>query len=209
MLGATDIPNRGVDDRREAVAIYERKLAAAKKQRDALLLDMRKASARADAGDKPARLEVASLSKQDLAVGRLVSSIEMQLAEAKKWLAMAVDQAAMVEAKRAGADAATVPRDKLFETMCPDGRVVRHRAESLDALRKALLPNYVVRGQIFGADADGNGGFTAPISSSAPTIMESLLDAFGDQLLAWLAERGIIGSDKTVVVLPANGRELQ
>jgi hypothetical protein len=172
------------------------------------LLDIRKASAAVDAGDRRAVFTQGALNKENVAAGRLVLSIEGQIAEARKRVDMAENQAATVEAKRASVDAAAVPRDKLFETACPDGRVVRHRAESLDALRKALLPNYVVRGQIFGADADGKGGFVAPIGSSAPTIMTSLLDAFGDQLLAWLASRGIIGSDKqTVVVLPANNRE--
>jgi hypothetical protein len=48
---------------------------------------------------------------------------------------MAETQAATVEAKRASVDAAAVPRDKLFETVCPDGRKVRHHHHSLEALR--------------------------------------------------------------------------
>lgn len=51
-----DITNRGVEDRRETVVLYEAKLAAAKKQRETLLIDMRKASARADGGDRPGAL---------------------------------------------------------------------------------------------------------------------------------------------------------
>jgi hypothetical protein len=37
--------------------------------------------------------------------------------------------------------------------------------------------------------------------------MKALLAAHGDELMEFLAERGVIGSDKTVVVLPENGRE--
>jgi hypothetical protein len=47
-----------VEERREAVALYEGKLAAVKKQRDVTLIDKRVASARADKGDQPARMEV-------------------------------------------------------------------------------------------------------------------------------------------------------
>jgi hypothetical protein len=39
--------------------------------------------------------------------------------------------------------------------------------------------------------------------------MKALLESEGDELLEWLAARGIVGSDKTVVVLPSNNRELQ
>jgi hypothetical protein len=47
---------------------------------------------------------------------------------------MAVDQAATVALKQAQSDAAAVPRDKLFETICPDGRKVRHRHTGLGFL---------------------------------------------------------------------------
>jgi hypothetical protein len=150
-----DIANRGVDDRRETVALYEAKLAAAKKQRETLLLDMRKASARADAGDRPARFELASLSKQDLAVGRLVLSIEAQLDKAKKWLAMAVDQAATVAARRAQSDA--VFGDRLFEVEAPDGRRVRHRYATADGLQKMLQSGYKVVAEVFGAGIEWQG----------------------------------------------------
>ena len=116
---------------------------------------------------------------------------------------MAETQAATAAAKRASADAGTVLNDRLFEVVTPDGRKVRHRHASAGALQKVLQPGYRVVAEVFGAGIDGKGGFVVPIGSSAPTIMTSLLDAFGDQLLAWLASHGI----KTVTEgAKANGR---
>jgi hypothetical protein len=191
-FGAVDIPTHSGESLRNGLNALESKLAAAKAQRDQILIDVRKASAAADMGDQRARFAQGGLNKEDAAAGRLILSLEAQVTEARKRLAMAMNQVAVIEAKSRAADMAAIDTGlKFFEVTTPDGREVRHRAESLDALRKALLPNYVVRGQIFGADADGKGGFMAPIGSSAPTIMTSLLDAFGDQLLAWLASRGV------------------
>jgi hypothetical protein len=183
-----DIANRGVDDRRETVAIYEAKLAAAEKQRATILIDKRKASAAADMGDQRARLALVGLNKQDAAVGRLVLSIEAQLDEARKWLAMAVDQAATAAAKRASVDAAAVLCDRLFEVETPDGRKVRHHHATADSLQKMLQPGYKVVAEVFGAGIDGNGGLVEPIGQST---MKTLLAAHGDELIAFLAERGI------------------
>jgi hypothetical protein len=129
-----DITNRGVEDRRETVVLYEAKLAAAKKQRETLLIDMRKASARADGGDRPARLELASLSKQDAAVGRLVLSIEAQLEEARKRVGLAEAQ---VDAVRAHA---TVPSSEGAERLFLVNTLhnlhqVRHKARTIESLR--------------------------------------------------------------------------
>jgi len=74
----------------------------------------------------------------------------------------------------------------------PDNRVVRHRAASLVALRKSLLPNYRVTAEVFGASDQGIGGFVASIGADAkPTMMSGLLAAHGDELLAWLAGHGV------------------
>ncbi len=86
---------------------------------------------------------------------------------------------------------------------------IRHRAVSIEALRAKLLPGYVVAGEVFGSDDKGAGGVVAAIEPTGPSIMEGLLLAHGDELMAYLAARGILGSDKTVVVLPNNGRDLQ
>jgi hypothetical protein len=77
----------------------------------------------------------------------------------------------------------------------------------MDALQKELQPGYRAIGQVFGHNEDGTGGFIS--QPGAPSMLKALLESQGDELLAFLAERGIVGSDKTVIVLPANNREVQ
>jgi hypothetical protein len=190
-IGATDIPSRGVDDFRETLRAREAKLVAAKRQRDIILADIRKANAAVDAGDKRARLELGGLNKSDLEVGRLIVSIEREVAEARKRLAMAENQAATAAAKRAESDAGVVLGDRLFEVSTPDNRVVRHRHATADSLQKMLQPNYRVVAEVFGAGIDGKGGLVEPIGQST---MKTLLTVHGDELIAFLAERGIVGS---------------
>ncbi len=187
-IEAIDITNCNIEDRRKIVAAYEAKLAGEKARRDRILIDVRKASAAADAGDQRARFELAGLNKQDLAAGRLILSLEAQVAEARKRLAMAETQAATVEAKRASADAGAVPHDRLFEVEAPDGRKVRHRYASAGGLQKMLQPGYRVVAEVFGAGIDDKGGMIEPIGQST---MKTLLAAHGDELVAFLAERGI------------------
>jgi hypothetical protein len=185
----------------------EAELAEAKVRRDKILVDISKAQAAAEKGDKRQLFVLGSLNKQDQAQGRLVLSIERQVAEAKKRLAMAANQAATAEAKRASVDAAAVPRDKWFAVSAPDGRTVRHRHSSMDALQKELQPGYRAIGQVFGHNEDGTGGFIS--QPGAPSMLKALLESDGDVLMEWLAARGIAGSDKTVVILPDNNRGLQ
>jgi hypothetical protein len=205
MMENIDITTRSpVDVRRETLAFHEEKLAAAKKQRDVVLIDKRVASARVDKGDQKARAEVARLGKQDLELGRLVVSLERQVRESKKWLSFAEDQAAGAAAWQASADAAAVPADKWFEVATPDGRKVRHRGASFEFLQKALQPGYRIVGQVFGADENGTGGFI-----SQPGFLTAILQAYEGELVEWLASRGIVAADKeTVIVLPSNNREL-
>src|SRR5580704_10198548 len=139
-FGAADIPTQGVDDLRKVLRGHESKLANAQKQRDTILIDMRKASAAADLGDQRARLELNALHKSDAAAGRLILSLQAQVDGAKKRLAMAETQVATAASKRAIADEGAVPHDRLFEVVCPDGRRVRHRHASADALQKVLSP---------------------------------------------------------------------
>jgi hypothetical protein len=206
-FGAIDLPHKGVDDFRKAVKDRELKLAAAKKQRDTIHIDMRKAQAAVDAGDQRARMELSGLNKANVEVGPLILSIGREVAEARGRLSLAENQAAAAAAKRASVDAAAVMADKWFECACPDGRKVRHRGASLESLQRALQPGYRAIGQVFGANEDGTGGFVS--SPGAPSMLKALLESEGDELLAFLAARGIIGSDKTVVVLPDNNRGLQ
>jgi hypothetical protein len=79
---------------------------------------------------------------------------------------------------------------KLFLVETFDKRIIRHRAESAEALSGALEKDYRVVGEVFGADAKGDGGLVHRFDGS-PTFMETLLEADGDRLLAWLDSRGI------------------
>jgi hypothetical protein len=182
----------------------EAEFAAVKHRRDAILVDISKANA-ASVRDQQARLKLPGLNKEEAVAGRLIRSIEMQVKEAKKRVAMAANQAAAARAAVPIAEGA----ERLFLVNTPHHlHQVRHKARTIEELRSRLLPGYTVEGQIFGANDAGEGGVVAAIDPKGPSIMEGLLAAFGDELIAWLAERGIVGSDKqTVVVLPANNRE--
>jgi hypothetical protein len=190
-LGAVDIPNRTVEDFKATLKSREVALANAKKQRDTILNDIRIANAAIDAGDKQARLQLNMLNKSKVEIGRLILSIQHGVSEARGLLALATNQAAAAALKKAQVEAAAVPKDKLFETACPDGRRVRHRHHSIEALRRELQPGYIPIGQVFGANADDTGGFVADAKSN---MMDGPLQAHGDTLLAWLASRGIVGS---------------
>jgi hypothetical protein len=188
-LGAVDLPARGVEDLRKVLSGLEVKLSGAKAQRDRILIDVRKASAAADMGDQRARFAQGGLNKEDAVAGWLILSLEAQVAEARKRLDAAMNQAEVVEAK---SHAMATPRDevaKWFEVRTPDGRVIRHRAASLDALQGALLKGYTVTAEVFGASAIGFGGVAAQIGSDVPSIMAGLLAAHGKELETWLASR--------------------
>jgi hypothetical protein len=183
-----DLPTRGVADFRKVLTGLEAKLVEAKARRDKILVDIRKASAAADAGDQRARFAQGGLNKEDAAASRLILSLEAEIAEARKRVGMAETQAATVEAKRASIDASAAPHDRLFEVEAPDGRKVRHRHASAAALQKELQPGYRVVAEVFGAGNDDKGGLVEPIGQST---MKTLLAAHGDELIAFLAERGI------------------
>jgi hypothetical protein len=187
-----DITNCSIEDRRKLLAGYEAKLSGAKAQRDKILLDVRRATAASDAGDQRQRFALGELNRNSAAAGRLILSLEAQVAEARKRLEMAEAQAAAVEAKSHAAVAIPGAGEaRWFETSTPDNRLVRHRAASLDALRKALLLNYTVTAEVFGASDQGLGGFVASIGPGAKSTMSGLLAAHGDELLAWLAGHGV------------------
>ena len=63
--------------------------------------------------------------------------------------------------------------------------IVMHSPEML---QKALQPGYRVVAEVFGAGIDDEGGLVEPIGQST---MKTLLAAHGDELVAFLAERGI------------------
>jgi hypothetical protein len=210
-LGVPDIPTRDVGYFIEVLKGREAKLSEAKARRDKILVDLGKARDAVDAGDQRARFEQGRLNGENEAAGRLIRSLDLEVAEARKRVGMAEDQVKAMELKRAQADAAAVPGGRVFEVATPDGvRRIRHRAASCEALQKVLQPQYHVVSEIFGANEDDTGGFAASIGSDAKSnMMSGLLQAHGDVLMEWLAERGIVGSDKTVVILPSNGRSAQ
>jgi hypothetical protein len=188
-FGAVNIPTLGVEELRASLKAHESKLAAAKKQRDVILIDTRKASAAADTGDQRAGATLRALAKADAAAGRLVSSAETQVFEAEKRLQMALNQQAVAAAKKASIDGAAAPHDGLFEVICPDGRKVRHRYSSLEALQKALQPGYVAVGQVFGANEDDSGGFVD--RPGAPSMLKAMLESQGNVLIEYLSTHGI------------------
>jgi hypothetical protein len=127
----------------------------------------------------------------------------------------------MVQAAEAGRARAAVPiaegGERLFQVSTPHNlHYVRHKASSVEVLRARLLPGYTIHGEIFGANDAGEGGVVAAIEPKCPSIMAGLLAAFGDELITYLAKRGIVSpiaqspelaGDKQTVVLPSNGRE--
>jgi hypothetical protein len=192
----------------------EAHLAEAKARRDRILADISKANDAA-VRDQRARLELPGLNKQEGETGRLIRSIEMQVSEARKRTAMA----ARAEAGRAKAAATIVDEgdERLFLVNTPHHlHQVRHKEHSVESLRSRLLPGYTIEGEIFGANDAGEGGVVAAIEPKGPSIMAGLLQAFGDELITYLAKHGIVSpiaqapelaDNKQTVVLPSNGRE--
>jgi hypothetical protein len=88
-----------------------------------------------------------------------------------------------------------------LEIRAPDGRMLRQFHRSLDAARAALQSGYEVIGEVI------SGNVVSPIGPGARSFMSALLAAQGGELLAFLEEHGIVGADKTVIVLPENNRE--
>lgn len=177
-----------VERTQASLAACEEQLAEARTRYNKLTADLARVSVRADQGDKHARIEQAPLNKAIAAEGRLVASLTRQAAELRKWRDMAVAQAAHATRLAAVAADADKPREKLYEVRAADGRVLRHWRHSPEALRADLLPGYVLTAEVFGADADGKGGFAAAIGTGT-TFMAALLAAHGDELRAFLRNK--------------------
>ncbi len=79
---------------------------------------------------------------------------------------------------------------RLFEVECPDGRIVRHRQPDLETARKLVLPGYKVTAEVFGASADDKGGLVSPVGEGR-SVMSVLLEAHGDEILAFLRGKGV------------------
>jgi hypothetical protein len=176
----------------------EAELPGAKARRDKILVDISKAND----GDRRQLPVLRDLNKRDAETGRLILSVERQIIEARKRVDMA--QAQMDAAALKEAQAAAVFGDRLFEVATPDGRRVRHRYASPDGLQKILQTGYRVVAEVLGAGIDGKGGLIEPLGESA---MKTLLSVHGDELIAFLAERGIVGSLAQAPELAALGNK--
>jgi hypothetical protein len=168
----------------DVIADLECKLAVANREKSSVDRKVRSA-ATAAIGNNKARFALSGLNKESEGAGRMVLTIERELAEARKRLAQVEHSIACVKANRGAVESAGHDHNRLFEIMAPDGRKLRQKHASLDAARKVLMPGYRVSGEVFGGDADGNGGFVSV--PGAPSPLKALLDAHGDDLRAWLA----------------------
>ena len=148
-------------------------------------------SALAEKGDNKAKFAQEPVNKRVEADSTLIVSLEREVGQVKRQVDLARGQLAAIAARKHADETAALPRDRLFEVVCPNGRRVRHRHNSLEALQKALQPGYSVAGQVFGANEDDTGGFVASIGPGAKSTMSGLLAAHGDELLAWLAGHGV------------------
>jgi hypothetical protein len=187
-----------VEETQAVLHELEAELATTKARRDKILADIAVAND-ASFRDQRARMALPRLNKEEAETGRLVRSIEHQVAEAKKRFNMVVANQAAA-ARRAGVDATDVRRDKLFEIICPDGRKVRHRGASQEDVQRRLQVGYSIAGQIFGANVDDTGGFIP-----RPGFLAAVLQVYKAELLAFLEENGF--SKQPVVVLPNNNRD--
>jgi hypothetical protein len=77
---------------------------------------------------------------------------------------------------------------KTFDVEAPDGRIVRLQAESIDTLKPQIAAGYTIVAEAFGARKDGTGGYSIPLGGKS--LLAILLEAHGDDLLAWLASKG-------------------
>ena len=73
---------------------------------------------------------------------------------------------------------------KAFEVRTPDGRLIRHLSATIDSLKSRLAPNYVITGEAFGFDVNGQGGYVVQLGGKS--LLAVLLEAHGDELRAWL-----------------------
>ena len=120
-----------------------------------------------------------------------MQAIEYDLKEARQrleFLAKSAEGKRLVQARDASAD---LPKTRLFEVRGPDGRVLRHRANSAGQLHTELKFGYEVISECFGYRADGTGGVVVSLDANVPNLLDGILQAFGPQLLLWLSENGV------------------
>jgi hypothetical protein len=191
-----------LEDAKAALAGLEGKLSDALDRRDKILVETARASAEAATtrGINSARNSLGPLNKQTKAIDSEIALLRMNITHAKRMLELAEAHGESARARQA-AERGEPGRLVQLEICAPDGRVLRQFHKSVDAARAALQPGYEVIGEVIGS------GVVSPVGPGAQSFMKALLAAHGDELMEFLAERGIIGSDKTVVILPNNNRD--
>jgi hypothetical protein len=202
-----------VQRERNVLAGLESKLSDALDRRGKTIHEISRASAEAETSGinsarngarrpiNSARNSLAPLNKRAVAIDSEIALIRIDIRHARRALELAESHAESAKAKQM-ADHGDPGRLIQLQIRAPDGRMIMQFHKSVDAARKALRPEYTIIGEVIGS------GIVSPIGPGARSFMTSLLDAGGGELLEFLEEHGIVGSDKqTVVVLPANNRE--
>jgi hypothetical protein len=190
-----------VEDAKAVLAGLEGKLSDVLDRRDKILVETARAADKAAAiggiGDQSAKMSLAPLNKKAGAIDAEIALLRTRITHAKRMLELAEGS---VRAKQAAENGAAPGRLVQLEVRAPDGRLIRQFHKSVDAARAALQAGYEVTGEVIGS------GVVSPVGPGTRSFMRALLDAHGDELEAWLAERSIVGNP-VKVILPANGRE--
>jgi hypothetical protein len=194
-----------VEDAKAVLAGLEGKLSDANARRDKVIIEISRAADKAAAiggiGDQSAKISLGPLNKQANVIDSEIALLRINITMARRRLELAEAHAESGKAKQAAERGETGHLVQL-EIRAPDGRVIRQFHKSVDAAREALQSGYEVTGEVIGS------GVVSPVGPGTRSFMKALLESQGDELIAFLAERGIVGSDKqAVVVLPANNRE--
>jgi hypothetical protein len=194
-----------VEDAKAVLAGLEGKLSDANARRDKVIIEISRAADKAAAiggiGDQSAKISLGPLNKQANVIDSEIALLRINITMARRRLELAEAHAESGKAKQAAERGETGHLVQL-EIRAPGGRVIRQFHKSVDAAREALQSGYEVTGEVIGS------GVVSPVGPGTRSFMKALLESQGDELIAFLAERGIVGSDKqAVVVLPANNRE--
>ena len=80
---------------------------------------------------------------------------------------------------------------RLFESICPDGRVIRRRSVDAPALKSTLLSGYDIVAEVIEALPTDRGGFLVPIAEAGDgTLFGWFLAKYGDRLREWFEAGG-------------------
>lgn len=74
-----------------------------------------------------------------------------------------------------------------IEISAPGDRRIRMHHASVEDLKSKLEPGYSIIGIVSLCNERGEGGFVSPLNG--PSLMGALLEAHGEELLAWLRAR--------------------